>query len=299
LVEALPRISGRAPRINSRGNVAVRLEAIDALETHFSGTHQELAGANAARDRLLGGLGFTNVRFWADLPNRVESVDRDSVRGHGLSNGIDADGRVIGFVYPGDPIEPDGSELFVDEARAGASLNARLLALGDAYPAFYATLPASLRTALAEVSRAARGRRPAAGLWPRSTADPDGPATIADLDTLETLVLWPKLFRRIVPYLAAGFADFDGFDGWLRADPVDRDDELFCSTGSSAGTCTTSSAPPAGRSRSRSGRRTSSSAPTRRSALPRRHRDRSWPPPTCSSSPRCRTRRAPTRAERR
>jgi hypothetical protein len=30
-----------------------------------------------------------------------------------------------------------------------------------------------------------------------------------------------------VPYLAAGFADFDGFDGWLRADPVDRDDELF------------------------------------------------------------------------
>jgi hypothetical protein len=40
-------------------------------------------------------------------------------------------------------------------------------------------------------------------------------------------VLWPKLFRRIVPYLAAGFQDFDGFDGWLRADPVHRDDALF------------------------------------------------------------------------
>lgn len=50
LVEELPRVSGRAPRINARGNVAVRLEAIDALETHFSGTHQELAGANAGRD---------------------------------------------------------------------------------------------------------------------------------------------------------------------------------------------------------------------------------------------------------
>ena len=36
-----------------------------------------------------------------------------------------------------------------------------------------------------------------------------------------------KLFRRVVPYLASGFSDFDGFDAWLRADPVHRDDELF------------------------------------------------------------------------
>ena len=40
-------------------------------------------------------------------------------------------------------------------------------------------------------------------------------------------MLWPKLFRRLVPYLAAGSAGFDGFDAWLRADPVDRDDALF------------------------------------------------------------------------
>jgi Lamin Tail Domain len=64
-------------------------------------------------------------------------------------------------------------------------------------------------------------------MWPRSTADPDGPATIRDLAGLEQLVIWPKLFRRLVPYLAAGFPNFDGFDGWLRADPVNRDDELF------------------------------------------------------------------------
>jgi hypothetical protein len=35
------------------------------------------------------------------------------------------------------------------------------------------------------------------------------------------------VFRRLVPYLAAGFPDFDGLDAWLRADPVNRDDELF------------------------------------------------------------------------
>lgn len=40
-------------------------------------------------------------------------------------------------------------------------------------------------------------------------------------------MIWPKLFRRIVRYLAAGFGDFDGFHAWLRADPRNRDDELF------------------------------------------------------------------------
>jgi endonuclease YncB( thermonuclease family) len=226
LIETLPRVSGRAPDINARG-ISVRLEAIDTLETHFSETHQELLGANAARDALLAHLGFSGVTFWPDLPNKVQAADQDSVRGHVLSNGIDANGRMIGFVYPGDPVGTDGSSVFVDETLVDLSVNALLLAAGHAYPAFYGTLPATLRTHLADSSRAARGARPPLGLWPRSTADPDGPATIANLAAAEQLVVWPKLFRRIVPYFAAGLTDFDGFDAWLRADPVHRDDELF------------------------------------------------------------------------
>ncbi|MGH9209253.1 MAG: hypothetical protein ACRD2C_01070 [Acidimicrobiales bacterium] len=91
----------------------------------------------------------------------------------------------------------------------------------------HATLPATLREHLAGVSEAARAAQSSAGLWPRSTADPDGATTIADLPALQDLVIWPKLFRRVVPFLASGFTDFDGFDAWLRADPVNRDDELF------------------------------------------------------------------------
>ena len=132
---------------------------------------------------------------------------------------------MIGFVYPGDAPEPDGATVFLEPPRADESVNARLLAAGLAYPAFYTTLPAQLRTRFAEQSRAARAA--GAGIWPRATADPNGAADIADLAALEQLVLWPKLFRRLVPYLAAGFGDFDGLDAWLRADPVDRDDELF------------------------------------------------------------------------
>jgi endonuclease YncB( thermonuclease family) len=226
LVETLPRRSGTPADINARG-ISVRLEAIDALETHFQETHQELAGANSARDELLRLLGFTNVRFFDDLPNKVASADQDALRGHVLANGIDANGRLIAFVYPGDHPGPDGTAVFVDVGLVDRSINAQLLTAGHAYPAFYATLPADLRTHLAKVSEAARAAQPPVGLWPRSTADPDGPATIANLDVLEGLVIWPKLFRRVVPYLASGFGDFDGFDGWLRADPVHRDDELF------------------------------------------------------------------------
>src|SRR6266540_4225446 len=129
LVEALPRRSGRTADINSRG-ISVRLEAIDALETHFQETHQELLGANAARDELLRILGFTGVQFFADLPNKVQSADQDELRGHALSNGIDANGRMIGFVYAGDPAEPDGTQILLEAPRVDASANAQILTEG-------------------------------------------------------------------------------------------------------------------------------------------------------------------------
>ncbi|MEU1726015.1 lamin tail domain-containing protein [Nonomuraea sp. NPDC005692] len=226
LVEGLARPSGRPPELSARG-ISVRLEAIDALETHFQDTHQELTGANAARDELLRLLGFTNVHFYDDLPNKVRSADQDELRGHVLSNGIDANGRLIGFAFTGEHPGPDGQAVFLDEALVDTSANARLLAAGLTYPAFYATLPATLRTHLAGVSRAARTAASPTGIWPRSAADPDGPAEVGSLDALTGLVMWPKLFRRLVPYLATGAANLDGFDAWLRADPVNRDDAVF------------------------------------------------------------------------
>jgi endonuclease YncB( thermonuclease family) len=224
LVGGLARRSGRPPDLTARG-ISVRLEAVDALETHFAETHQELTGANAARDELLRRLGFTNVTFFDDLPNKVRSADQDEIRGHVLTNGIDANGRLIGFVYPGEASGPDGSAVFLETAQLDQSVNANLLDAGMVYPAFYATLPAALRSHLGEISVAARAA--GKGIWPRSTADPDDLATVIDLAAAEDLVMWPKLFRRIVPFLATGAADFDGFDAWLRADPVNRDDELF------------------------------------------------------------------------
>ena len=224
LVETLPRPSGTSPDLNSRG-ISVRLEAIDALETHFAETHQEILGAEDARGALLAGLGFTNITYFPDLPNKVQSADQDMLPGYVLSNGIDAHGRLIGFVYAGIPATADGARIFLVNDGVDSSVNAQLLQAGLVYPAFYGTLPATLRAHLATRSRAARETR--SGIWVRSIADPDGPATITDLASLEAKVMWPKLFRRIVPYLAAGHSTFDAFDAWLREDPVGRDDTIF------------------------------------------------------------------------
>ena len=75
-----------AGRRTSTPRVSVRLEAIDALETHFAETHQELAGANAARDELLERARLPPTScFFDDQPNKVQSADQDPLRGHVLT----------------------------------------------------------------------------------------------------------------------------------------------------------------------------------------------------------------------
>jgi hypothetical protein len=133
---------------------------------------------------------------------------------------------LIGFVYEDGALPgADGSTVRVDTTTVDQSANAELLSNGFAYPAFYGTLPATLRDHLAKKSQAARdsGR----GLWPRSTADPNGAAKVVGMSALESLVIWPKLFRRIVSFMGAGHHTFDSFHAWLREDPVHRDDKLF------------------------------------------------------------------------
>ena len=46
-------------------------------------------------------------------------------------------------------------------------------------------------------------------------------------ETLQGLVIWPKLFRRVVSYFAANNHNFNNFDAWLRSGGPSRDDEIF------------------------------------------------------------------------
>jgi endonuclease YncB( thermonuclease family) len=225
-VRDLPRISGRGPNFNSRGMVNIRLEAIDALETHFKNSHQELDGAHAARDKLLALLGFENVTFLPD-GEKIESANHDQLRGFVLSNGIDGNGRMIGFVFPGSikRLGNDGVTITADTSLIDKSVNTTLLADGYVYPAFYDTLSSTLRQHLSSLSDAARAA--GKGLWSNATADPDGAARVRNGASLQQLVIWPKLFRRLADYFSQSNTGLGGFEGWMRDDDVNRDDAML------------------------------------------------------------------------
>jgi Lamin Tail Domain/Staphylococcal nuclease homologue len=227
LVDSVQRNGGRGPDFNGKGMVNIRFEGIDALETHFEQAHQELQGANDARDFVLAEVGFQNVQFFADLPNKVSDSDEPSKRGYVLANGIDPHGRAIAFVYAGEPPGdmPNGSAVMLMPAMANQSINARLLAAGLAYPAFYTSLPIDLMDGLAGIVDQAR--QAGLGLWPRQQGTPQTPALLRNLADAEAMVIWPKLFRRLVSYFGEGHVGLADFENWLRSDPVNRDDSII------------------------------------------------------------------------
>ncbi|MEW6120418.1 MAG: lamin tail domain-containing protein [Pseudomonadota bacterium] len=228
LVLGLPR-PNRGAEFNGSGQVNLRFEAIDALETHFAVAgetfHQQMSLALAARDALLAQMGFGEVTFFAERPFKVESVERHPVPGYILSNGLDTYGRVIAFVYAGAHPAVDGTQVFLTPEMLDASLNAFMLKHGHAWAGFYLGMPAELREPLRVL--AVEARTAGRGLWAKALGIPGKPADIADMDDLQQRVIWPKLFRRLVPYFREGHTDFTALDAWLRADPRNRDDRLL------------------------------------------------------------------------
>jgi endonuclease YncB( thermonuclease family) len=220
---------GRPPRFNGHNTTSIRFEGIDALETHFKDMHQELRLARAARDLTLQQLGFTGVQFWDDQPNRVRAVDNNPQPGYVLASGLDSNGRTLAFVYAGNTDPDDGSEVFLDASKMEQSVNVALVNAGLAYGEFYTSLPMDLTGRLRELVR--ESRVSGAGLWAREDINIERSARISDLSTLQTLVLWPKLFRRLADYFAEGHGGLNGFDAWLREDVTHRDDRLLLPTG--------------------------------------------------------------------
>lgn len=209
-------------RVNSSGGAQLRLDAIDALETHYtplsgSRLHQPLALAHAARDELLAWLGFRGI---VRTGEKITAVAQDSVPGFVLTGGADLYGRCIAFAGRGEP--PAGGDLIdVGPGLLRRTANHRLLATGLAYPTFYLGLPAELRGALTTAVAAAR---PARGLWPRDLTQAG--VEVAGLTTItDDAVLMPKLFRRLADFLHLNGEDpsLAGFAAYL----TQRDDRVL------------------------------------------------------------------------
>jgi hypothetical protein len=223
LIQRLPRFSGTAPVLRN-GQINVRYEGIDTLETHFNGSHQELGFANKARDRNLALLGFTHVKFFPDAPNVVESVDQNPLPGYVLANGIESNGRLLGLVYAGATDLTDGKRVFVDNKHLDDSINAKLVVDGLAYVEPYDTMPISLVQHLRQHVHSARST--SLQQWKSENINTERYVRVGSLLDVEAFVMWPKLFRRLAAYFGEGNTGLARFDAWIRDDPVHRDDTL-------------------------------------------------------------------------
>jgi endonuclease YncB( thermonuclease family) len=214
-------------RTNASGGAQLRLDAIDALETHYTPRsapapwHQPAGLGQGAASALLDLIGFTAVE--RNARGVVTTAEPASRPGYILTRFADKYGRAVAFAFAGEREGGTGAPVFLDVPELRRSLNQRLLADGWAYPTFYSKLYVDLREYLA--ATAGEAREAGLGVW-AGDATLTG-ASVASREQVQgELVVLPKLFRRLADYLTLdepGSVDLAGFTAFLAA----KDDRLF------------------------------------------------------------------------
>ena len=202
---------GTYTKRNWWGHTQLRIESIDALETHFKNEHQPRKWADAATDALLAFLGFREV-VWDSGRGKVKKTAKDAIPGYILSRENDKFGRPISFVFTGETDQADGSTAFLDVPLLKKSLNYHLLAEGLVYPMFYKGLFSDLRDAMTEALQSARSNQK--GLWQDDRSMGvivENKRTITDESPI-----FPKLFRRLIAHLGQG-GRVEDFMDYLKA----------------------------------------------------------------------------------
>jgi endonuclease YncB( thermonuclease family) len=187
----------------------LRIEAIDALETHYEGYHQPRSFAVAALERMLGYIGIGGVKYSLSVAVIVDAAD--GTPGYIASASVDCYDRPVSFVFGEVPGLADGAEVSVNELPLNESINYRLAKDGLVYPTFYTTTDRAIaerfRAAVADARIASRGiwaidRTPDFTLWDTRTIQDDA-------------LILPKLFRRIVSFFDAR-GDIDELPAYLN-----------------------------------------------------------------------------------
>jgi hypothetical protein len=203
-------LSGPAVELNARGHAQLRIEAVDALETHYQGVCQPQRPARAATRYLLSQLGINEV-VWDETQSTVVKA-QDGTQGYILARSTESYRRPVAFVFAGETEERDGAEITLDGSILKESLNYRLLASGLAYPMYYNGLFSDLRLLLTKAATSARSE--GKGLWPYDMTTRGFSVSSLKAITEEVAIL-PKLFRRIVDYMGEG-GGIDGFKEHLQ-----------------------------------------------------------------------------------
>lgn len=197
--------AGIGVRTNAAGGVQLRLDAIDALETHYSPPHaqspwrQPVALGDGAASALLELLGFRDVT--RDEHGVVTFATPEETTGYILTRFADKYGRAVATAFPGARRgrAVDGSLVYLDVDELHRSVNYQLLEAGWVYPTFYSKLYFDLRDDLAAIAVTARAGRN--GVWEQD-ATLTGFRLQSRTQLIDDLVILPKLFRRLAEYLA-------------------------------------------------------------------------------------------------
>ncbi len=210
-------VPGRSIRPNAQDWVQLRVEAVDALETHFKSrpTAYQVKPPEPASERLFNLLGITDV-VWDRGGRRVRSAS-DGTEGFILTRGTGPYGRPIAFLFAGSPPRGAGPDVYLDTALLKQSVNYVLLAEGLVYPLFYDTLFYDLRTCLAEAATKAREEN--VGIWAEDKSL-TGVTVRSESDITGQNPILPKLFRRTVEHFRSGAQTLAGLERRLEREKV-------------------------------------------------------------------------------
>ncbi len=209
------KLFGPPVDLNAYGHAQLRMEAIDAPETHYNGYHQPLHLARPAARSLLSSLGIDEV-VWDGFYSKVLYAE-DGCEGYILARSTERNRRPVAFVFAGETEEKDGSEVLLECDLLKESLNYRLMDRGLVYPAYYNSLFSDLRIELTKAAK--KAKMEGKGIWPSDKTNTGFTVSMDDLT--EQFTIFPKLFRRIIEHTSAG-GKIEGFKKFLAAncDPL-------------------------------------------------------------------------------
>jgi hypothetical protein len=220
------------------GVITLRLEGVDALETHYTapaptpapgttppaeplkaGSYSQPSSlGRLSADKFLEFLGFTGVK-WRTFGKSVYVAEAtvngaviktklaDPLPGYIVTGDIEKNGRPVAWSFNGTTPLADGSAITPAQLgqMAKASANYHLIKQGLVYPFYFMTLPAVAR---AELTKAAKAAQKAAAKSSTSTTPNvwrmDQTLTGVTLSSLRVLTeerpVFPYLFRKLVKH---------------------------------------------------------------------------------------------------
>ena len=190
----------------------LRLEVIDALETHYQGFRQPHAFAIAALETLLSILGITGIKYNIAVTRIIEANDEKP--GYIVSSTVDTFNRPVSFAFGNIDGLNDGATIQGDEIPIERSINYIIARDGLAYPTYYSGIEDSIREKFTKVIEDARMNR--RGIW---AIDRTHGFTLGDKDTIQSdIIIMPKLFRRLVSFFL-NRVDYDDFMNFMKDNP--------------------------------------------------------------------------------